>query len=87
LAEVGLAWPHRDVLYVRLLHAWGTATWVWKFALRWVTLHTGVPALVVAAVMLVVGWRILKRSARLAMEVALVTALLLAATELGWIHW
>ena len=58
-----------------------------RFALRWLSLHTGLPALVVAAVLVVVGYRILKKSARFAVEVALVAALLLAATNAGWIRW
>jgi hypothetical protein len=58
-----------------------------RFALRWLSLHTGLPALVVAAVIVVVGYRILKKSARFAVEVALVAALLVAATNAGWIRW
>ena len=49
--------------------------------------HTGVPIIVVAAAALVVSWRWAKRALRLAFEVAFVTALLLAATRLGWIRW
>ena len=41
-----------------------------RFAVRWLSLHTGLPALVVAAVLVVVGYRILKKSARFAVEVA-----------------
>jgi hypothetical protein len=50
-------------------------------------MHTGVPALVIGAVLVVVGYKILKKSARFAVEVALVAALLVAATSAGWIHW
>lgn len=57
------------------------------FAVRWLSHHTGLPALLVAAVLVVVGYRILKKSARFAVEVALVAALLVAATSAGWIHW
>jgi hypothetical protein len=67
--------------------AWAHAGWTVRFAVRWLSHHTGVPALLVAAVLVVVGWRILKRTARLAVEVTLVAALLFAATELGWIRW
>jgi hypothetical protein len=56
-------------------------------ALHWLSTHTGIPALVVAAVLVVVGYRLLKRSARFAVEVMLVTACLVAATELGWIRF
>lgn len=58
-----------------------------RAALHWLSVHTGVPALLVAAVLVVVGYRILKRSARFVVEVAVVAALLVAATELGWIRW
>lgn len=58
-----------------------------RFAVRWLSVHTGVPALVVAAVLVVIGYRILKKSARLMVEVALVAALLVAATHAGWLHW
>ena len=58
-----------------------------RFALRWLSSHTGVPALVVAALLVVVGYRILRKSARLLVEVALVTALLVAATHAGWLRW
>ena len=58
-----------------------------RFAVRWLSSHTGVPALLVAALLVVIGYRILKKSARFALEVALVAALLVAATHAGWLHW
>ena len=58
-----------------------------RLAVRWLSLHTGLPALVVAAVLVVVGYRILKKSARLMVEIAVVAALLVAATSAGWIRW
>lgn len=61
--------------------AWG------KMAFRFLTAHTGLPALLVAAVLVVVGYRLLKKTARFAAEVAAVTIALVAATELGWIQW
>jgi hypothetical protein len=66
---------------------WSTVATAAKLALRWLSLHTGMPTLVVAAVLVVVGYRILKKSARFAVEVALVAALLVAATSAGWIQW
>ncbi len=66
---------------------WSTLSTYGRFAVRWLSLHTGLPALVVAAVLVVVGYRILKKSARFAVEVALVAVLLVAATSAGWIHW
>lgn len=58
-----------------------------RTALHWLSAHTGVPVLVVAAVLVVVGYRVLERSARFAVEVVLVAALLVACAELGWIHF
>ncbi len=58
-----------------------------KAALAWASTHTGVPALVVAAVALVVGYRVLRRSARFAVEVAVVSAALVFLTHLGMIRW
>ena len=58
-----------------------------RAALRWGSVHSGLPVVVVAAVAVVVSWRLAKRTARLALEVTVVTAALLAATRLGWIAW
>jgi hypothetical protein len=56
-------------------------------ALHAVAKHTGVPVVVVAAIGLVISYRLLRRGARLAFEVSIVVVLLLVATRLGWIHW
>ncbi len=68
--------------------------WSWQGALagskavvRWLSLHTGVPALLVAAILVAVGYRVLKRTARFAVEVAAVALALVAASELGWLRW
>lgn len=58
-----------------------------KAAIHYVAVHTGLPALLVAAVAIVVGYKILKRTARFAVEVAVLSLALAAATELGWIRW
>ena len=55
--------------------------------LHWISGHTGVPILLVAAVAIVVSWRVAKRAARLLVEVALVMLALVVATRLSWIHW
>jgi hypothetical protein len=52
-----------------------------------VSRHTGVPVVVVAALAIVLSYRLARRAARLAVELAVVLALLLVATQLGWIHW
>lgn len=54
---------------------------------RWCAEHTGLPALVVAAVLIVVGYRLLRSGARFATEVGAVALILVALTEFGWIRW
>ena len=66
---------------------WTTIASAGRLAIRWLSVHTGLPALLVGAVLVVVGYRILKKTARFAVEVALVAALLVAATSAGWIQW
>ncbi len=56
-------------------------------ALRWGAHHTGLPIVLVAAISLVLSWRILKRTVRLAVEVVIALALLVVATRLGWLTW
>jgi hypothetical protein len=55
--------------------------------LRWGAEHTGLPVVLVAAIALVVSWRIFRRSLRFVVEVTIAVALLLVATHIGWIHW
>ena len=60
------------------------ARWlVVKHAVMWVSRHTGVPAVVVAAIAIVLGWRLWRRSARFVLEVGVVLALLLFLTKIG----
>ncbi len=49
--------------------------------------HTGVPVVLLAAVALVVSWRVMRRAGRLFVELFVALALVVAATRLGWIHW
>jgi hypothetical protein len=55
--------------------------------LRWASHHTGLPIVLVAAIAAAVSWRLFRQSLRLALEVAVALALLLVATQLGWIDW
>jgi len=55
--------------------------------LRWGAHHSGLPVILVAAITLVLSWRILKRTARLTVEVVIALALLVVATRLGWLTW
>jgi hypothetical protein len=58
-----------------------------RASLGWASQHTGLPVILVAAIAVVVSWRVFKRSVRFAVEVVAVVALLLVATRLGWITW
>jgi hypothetical protein len=49
--------------------------------------HTGVPAVLVAAMTLVVAFRLARRAIHLVFEVTLALALVLAATKAGWIRF
>lgn len=69
-----------------LLVPWMTASQA-RLVLRWLSSHTGLPVLLVAAALLVVGYRLARRTARFALEVAVVAAALLAATHAGWLAW
>ncbi len=56
-------------------------------ALSYAEVHTGVPAIVVAAIVLVVGFRLFKKSLRFAIEVAVVVGLLGLASFFGWVRF
>lgn len=58
-----------------------------KHGLAWVAAHTGLPIVVVAAIALVLAYRVAKRTAHVVIEVAVALVLLLLATKLGWIRW
>jgi len=60
---------------------------VFLAAIHYVAVHTGLPALLVAAIAIVVGYKILKRTGRFALEVTVVSIALVAATEMGWLRW
>ena len=61
--------------------AWG------KYAVHWVSARTGLPVVVVAAIALILSWRVVRRTWHIAFELALAVAALLVATHLGWIRW
>lgn len=58
-----------------------------EVAIGWLSSNSGIPALVIAAILLVLGYRILRRSARFFVQVAVVAAVLAAATHAGWLRW
>jgi hypothetical protein len=74
-----LAWPDFP------FHARGVTSI--RGALHWASEHTGLPVTVVAAVALVLSWRLAKRTAHLAIELVVAFAIVLLATKLGWIRW
>jgi hypothetical protein len=94
LAATPASWLDRFVTIRSDLVRAVLSAWTWsnvvamaKSVVRYVSGHTGVPALLVAAVLLCVGYRVLKRSARFSFEVMAVALALAAATRLGWIRW
>lgn len=66
------------------LHVSGDAV---RSTLRGIAHHTGLPVAIVAAIVLVVSWHVLRKGYRLILEVAITLALLLVATHFGWIRW
>jgi hypothetical protein len=60
--------------------------WV-KAGLSQVAAHTGIPVAIVAAIALVMSYRLAKRSIRFIVEVSFALAVIVAMTELGWIRW
>ena len=56
-------------------------------ALRWLSGHTGVPAILVAAVLVVVSYRIAKGSLRFVAQVGLVLTVLAVLTKLGFLRF
>jgi hypothetical protein len=58
-----------------------------RAVVRWGGHHSGLPVILVAALTLVLSWRVIKRSFRLALEVVIALALLVVATRLGWLTW
>ncbi len=94
LANWGLTWPHSGRLLppverlVPYALAYGHAAYVpMHEALRFAAKHTGVPAIVICAAMLVVGYRVAQRTFRFAVQVSVVLVVLVLMTTLGWISF
>jgi hypothetical protein len=88
VAAVGIspgAWAHA-LLSAPLVSAKALVTAVHQ-AMRFVADHTGIPMVVVAAVLLVLSVRMARKSGRILLEVAVVLVILVAATKLGLIAW
>ena len=56
-------------------------------ALHWMTQHTGIPIVIVAAAVIVLSWRLAKKVFGLIVQIAFVSVLLFLATRFGWIRW
>jgi len=56
-------------------------------AAEWIARHTGIPAILVASLLIVLSWRMAKRMGHVAVEVAVVAVLLVALTKLGVVSW
>lgn len=81
-----LEWLRSMLAGVRL-GGWSGVTALARSVVRFLSVHTGLPALFVAAILLALGYRVLRRTARFAVEVAAIALALVAASELGWIRW
>jgi hypothetical protein len=58
-----------------------------RAALRWAAHHSGLPMVLVAAIAIVLSWRLIKRTLRLTVEVLIALAFLVVATRMGWLTW
>lgn len=67
--------------------AFAASSAAFRVSVRYAADHTGVPAVVVASVALVVSWRMFKRTLRFAVELAIAMTLVITATELGWLRF
>jgi hypothetical protein len=84
----GLGTPSWIVELEARIRPTGESALAWaRHGLHWVSAHTGLPVVVVAAIALIVAWRVARRTWHIAFELALAVAALLVATHLGWIRW
>ncbi len=58
-----------------------------RACVRLVATHTGLPAIVVAAILLYAGYRLFRRTFRFLVHVALIAFGLAVATKFGWLTW
>ena len=71
-----------------LAAALGAMRWTWaRQALQWVSAHTGVPAIIVTAILVVVLYRIAKKSLRFVAQVSVVLALLALLAHYGLLRF
>jgi hypothetical protein len=76
----GLPWTQ----VVGALGRWTGVYWGWgRAGLAWASRHSGIPAIVICAVAIVVGWRLAKKSARFVAQVSVVLLVLAVLAKLG----
>jgi hypothetical protein len=79
--------PSLPATFGRLVHVGSSIAGAVRDAFRWGSHHTGLPVVLVAALAVVLSWRVIKRGVRLALEVVIAFAVLAVATRLGWLTW
>lgn len=65
----------------------GFALTAFRHAVHYASIHTGVPAVVVASVALVAGYRLLRRTVRFAVQLTIAMTIVLLATYFGWLSF
>lgn len=64
----------------------GSSSAAFRAGLRFLSHHSGIPTLVVVAAALVLGYKLLRKFMRFALQVLLVTAVLGVLAYLGWLR-
>jgi hypothetical protein len=58
-----------------------------RHAVHYASIHTGVPAVILASVALVAGYRLLRRTMRFAVQLTIAMTIVLTATYFGWLSF
>lgn len=83
-----LAFPHLSThLQAGITAAAGAGGGSIRHLLRAASRHTGIPVVLVAAIGIVISYRIVRKIARLVFEVTVAAVVLFAVSKLGWITW
>ena len=70
-----------------VLAALGSGRTALHEGLHWASRHTGLPAIVLLAVVVVASFRVFRHALRFALEVAFALTLLTLATRWGLVRW
>ncbi len=98
MAQLAPAWPNfgrmalpsfssPDKALALASTVFAAASAAFRVSVRYAADHTGIPAVAVASVALVVSWRMFKRTLRFAVELAIAMTVVITATELGWLRF